>query len=227
MHPNPSNARQAGFTLVELLLAMALGVLVAGILAALIHGLLAAGEGQATRLQGPFAARAALRTLSREIACAFAPPVKDLPPLQLSTSTETAKPEVHLEFYLPVPAEPRAIHGYDIEHVTYEVFQTGNGRRELQRISAPCSGSFTNAPVTNRMLNGRFTLTIEAVTNEIARTEWPPPKTEKSGLPTSVRLSLSLPGEKPLQTEVLIQTATGIRSPVERIADPSEEPAEK
>ena len=53
MNRSASIDRRSGFTLVELLLSIALGVLVAAVLAALIHGLLAAGEGQAARLRGP------------------------------------------------------------------------------------------------------------------------------------------------------------------------------
>ena len=211
--PSP---RTSGFTLVELLLAIALSVLVAAILAALIRGLLTAGDGQSSRIRGPLAARAAVRTLSREIACAFAPPIKGLAPLKLATSTEPGKPEVSLSLYAPVPAESGTAGDYDIEHITYEVLQDGPESRELHRISAPCSGPLTNAPTTNLVLNGRFTLAIEALTNGTAQTEWPPPQAETPVLPTSLRLSLSLPGEDPLQTEVLIQTATGIPSPVER-----------
>jgi hypothetical protein len=202
--------------MVELLLAIALGVLVAGILAALIHGLLVAGNGQTARLRGPVAARAAVRTLSREIACAFAPPVKNLAPLQLAASTEPGQPEVRLAFYAPVPSEPALAHGYDIDQITYEVMSVGDGRRELRRISAPCSGPLTNAPVTNLLLSGRFSLAIEAVTNGVGRADWPPPKTAQLLLPPSMRLTLELPGEAPLRTEVLVQTANGIRSPVER-----------
>jgi|GEM_PF-564420 len=227
MNPAPSRARTAGFTFVELLLALALGAVVAAILAALIHGLLAAGAGQAGRANGPVAARAALRALSREITCAFAPPVQNLVPLRLATSTEIGKPEVVLAFYAPVPAEPRALGGYDIAQITYEVEATSNGRRELRRIAVPCSGPLTNAPVTNRLFEGRFELAVEALTNGTAHAEWPRPKSgEQPGLPASLRLSLSLPGEPPLQTEVLIQTATGLRFPLERPAAEPEEPAE-
>ena len=46
---------------------------------------------------------------------------------------------------------------------------------------------------------------------------WPPPEAQdKPTLPTSLRLTLSQPGQEPLQTEVLIQTATGIPCPIER-----------
>ncbi len=226
MHPAPTHPRREAFTLVELLLAISLGVLVAAILAALIHGLLSAGGGQTARLQGPAADRAALRSLSREIACAVPPPVRDLAPMRLSTSTEPGKPDVRLAFYVPVPAEPAFAHGFDIEQVAFEVQADASGLRELRRISAPCSGPLTNAPVTTLLLAGRFTLAIEALTNDTPHAEWPPPGASPPVLPTSVRLSLSRPGEEPLRTEVLVQTALGIRSPLEREPDAPDAPPE-
>ena len=58
---------------------------------------------------------------------------------------------------------------------------------------------------------------IAAVTNDTASAVWPPPEAQdKPTLPTSLRLTLSQPGQEPLQTEVLIQTATGIHCPIER-----------
>ena len=224
MNPAFRNTRKAGFTFVELLLAITLGILVAAILAALVHGLLAAGDGQSARAHGPFAARAAVRTLSREVSCAFAPPLEDVVPMQLSTSTEPDKPQVTLSFYAPRLAAPRSLHGYDIEQVTYEVMPVGQDHHELRRISVPCSGPLTNAPVTNQLFNGRFTLSIVALTNGTDHVEWPLLDTEEPTLPTSLRLSLSLPGEAPFQTEALIQTALGIESPVER--EPEDSPKE-
>ena len=209
----PPRNHPAGFTFVELLLALALGALVAAILGALVHGLFAAGEGQSGRLRGPFAARAALRTLARDLACAYAPPVEGVPPLQLSVSTEVGRPETVLAFYLPVPGPL----GYDIERVTYEIAPGRGARREWRRISAPCSGPLADAPVTNVLFTGPFALTVEVLAEDVAHPVWPPPKGEtQPGLPPSVRLTLALPGQEPQQTEVLIQAATGIRSPVER-----------
>ncbi len=198
--------------MVELLLALALGALVAGILGALIHGLLTAGNGQASRIKGPYAARAAVRALSQEITCAYAPPVKDLDPLQLSTSTEPGKPALLLSFYVPIPGQI----GADVEQVSYAVQRLEDNQRELQRISAPCAGPYTNAPVTNRLLTGQFTLTVEAMEEEEALSEWPPAQATETALPTSMRLVLTLAGQAPIETEVLIQAATGISSPVER-----------
>ena len=84
--PPPSRRRVAGFTLVELLLSLALGVLVALILSALLRGLLAADQAQSLRLRGPLAARGALRTMSLEIAAAFPPPGTNTIPLQLEAA---------------------------------------------------------------------------------------------------------------------------------------------
>jgi type II secretory pathway pseudopilin PulG len=207
----PSPRRQAGFTFVELLLAIALGVLVAGILAALLHGLLAAGEGQARRLQGPHAARRALLTLSREIACAFAPPGAEQAALELTTSTEPGKPEVRIAFSAPVASEPSgAGTAYDLHQVVYEVHRQEEGRRILQRISAPCAGPFTNAFVTNPLLTGRFSLEIAAVTNDVVHAAWPLPDAEPSHLPSALRLVLELPQAAPIQIEALIQAAAGL-----------------
>lgn len=208
--------RTSGFTFAELLVALALGALVAAILAALVHGLLVAKTGQSSRHRGPFAARAALRTLSREIASAFAPPDENLVPLRLSTSTEPDKPDVRLDFYAPVPAEPRSIGGYDVHQIAYEVMRVDGGLRELRRIAAPCSGPDAPAPVTNRLFVGRFRLAVSALTNANPLAEWPPADLQPPTLPTSIRLSLAVDGDDPVETEVLIQSAVGIRSPVER-----------
>lgn len=211
----PPRNRPSGFTFVELLLALALGALVAAILGTLVHGLFAAGESQSGRLRGPFAARAALRSLARELACAYAPPVENLPPLQLAVSAEVGRPETVLAFYVPVPGPL----GYDVEHVTYEIAPTRGTRREWRRISAPCSGPFTNAPVTNVLFEGRFALAVEVLADGAVHGVWPPPKGESQpGLPPSLRLTLALPGQDPWQTEVLVQAATGIRCPIERDA---------
>jgi hypothetical protein len=206
---------------------MALGVLVAAILALLLRGLLTAGDGQTARLQGPVAARHALRSISREASCAFAPPVKDLAPLELSTSTEPAKPQVRLAFYAPIPL-PDFPGAFDIHHVAYEVHAVKPGIRELRRIAVPCSGPLADAPSTNILLQGRFSMSIVALSSNVPATSWPPPSNETAppSLPPSLLLSMDLPGQDaPLQTEVLIQAATGIRSPVERApaADPVEE----
>ncbi len=213
----PSSRSRAGFTLIELLLAIALGVLVAAILAALVHSLLSAGDVLSARTRGPFAARAAVRELAREIACAFPPPGPDSVPLQLAASTDPDQPQVRLAFFVPVPAEPRGAGGYDLQQVVWSVQPFPDGRRELRRVSAPCSGPRTNAWTTNVWLQGNFSLAVEAVTNGTGLAEWPPPRTADSpGLPPSLRLALALPGAEPIRTEVLIQTANGIRSPVAR-----------
>lgn len=173
-------------------------------------------------MNGPFHTRAAIRIMARELACAFSPPVKNLPPLTLATSTEPGKPAVAISFYAPVPAPPPPLQNYELEHITYEVRTGADGRQQLQRISVACSGPGTNSPVTNLLLEGRFTLAVKAVTNGTGRTEWPPEKAGEPGLPAAVRLALQAPDAALIQTEALIQSGQTIRSPLER---PPEEAA--
>lgn len=227
MSPPAAIRHRDGFTFVELLLAIALSALVAGILGMLIHGLLITSHSQTQRQQGPFSARAALRTLSREVACAFVPPVQDRVPLTLTTSTAPGEPVVRLAFFVPlrpVPPPPYP-HAFDIQHVAYEVHNLGHHQRELRRISAPCSGPLTNAPVTNRLFRGPFTLSLVAMSNDTAHVEWPPPDTTPPVLPAALQFSLHLDGQPAaFHTEALIQCAHGIRSPLERTPPPAEAP---
>ena len=73
---------------------------------------------------------------------------------------------------------------------------------------------------------GPFTLAIAAVSNDTPHAEWPPPGETQPALPASLLLSLQWKDQPdPFETEVLIQTAHGIRSPVERPAAPAESDA--
>lgn len=211
MMPRHSAPRRlAGFTFVELLLALALGALVAVILGGLLHGLLVANRQQAGRARGAPVARAALRQMSRELAGAFAPPVDKLAPLELATATESDKPLVAISFYAPVsgPLE------YDVAHITYDVVRISGDQLAWRRLAAPCSGPYTNAPVTNLLYAGRFALEIAVFTNDTPHTAWPLPQDkEQPALPQAVRLTLTLPGQPPLATDTLIQTMLPVRGP--------------
>ena len=227
MHPSFRTSRARGFTFVELLLALALGVLVVATLGLLLRSLFVSGEMQAERLDGPFAARRALRTLSREISCAFAPPADNLVPLELSSSSEPGKPEILVSFYLPVSSSdfPGA---YDVHRVQYQVVSTESGKRELLRISAPCSGPATNAPSTNLLFRGRFSLSAQAGADGKSHPRWPPADEPAADLPDSLSLSLRLHGrDVPMQTEALVHSASVVRSPVQRppVEPPPADPA--
>lgn len=212
----PRKSPDGGFTFVELLLALALGVLVLATLGLLLRSLFVSGEMQAERLGGPFAARRALRSLSREISCAFAPPAENVVPLSLSSSTEPGKPALLLSFYLPVPS-PDFPGAYDVHRVEYRVVSAEPGKRDFLRISSPCSGPATNAPSTNLIFRGRFSLSAEVSDDGKSHPQWPPADEPAAGLPDSVALSLLLHGrDEPMQTEALVHSASVVRSPVER-----------
>ena len=214
--------RRDAFTLVELLLAVALGAMVAAILAAILHGLVRSDRAQTRHLAGPVAARAALLRMAREVSCAFAPPGTgnadpDGAPLSLSRSVagEPGEAELRLAFYLPIPSRAPQLPGfYGVERVTYEVRPVpgGGAGRELLRMSVPCSGPRTNDVRKTTLLRGNFKLSVraggDAGTDDPSDGIWPPESATAAGagaaLPESLRFSILLPGDETVETETLL-----------------------
>ena len=217
--------RRDAFTLVELLLAVALAAMVAAILGALLHGLIAGDCAQTQLLEGPVAARNVLLRLSRETACAFAPPDKDITPLTLARSAEWGVPELKIDFYLPVPSRAPYLPGfYGVEKVSYELRPVpgASGERELLRLSVPCAGPRTNDVHTAVLLRGQFRLDIrvpDAETPGAGMAEgWPPEDSEGDSdeqppLPPSLWFSLQWGDEAAIETESLVQCSHPLEPP--------------
>ncbi len=218
-----------GFTLVELLLAVALGSLVALILASLLHGLVIGERGQSRILEGPVAARSALLRLARETACAFAPPDPQTTPLALELPDEPGGPEVRLSFHLPVPSRAPQLPGFHgVEKVRYEVRAVSGARaeggmpvRELVRISSPCAGPLANDERKEVVLRGPFALSVRVSGGDGGQSgdstsgTWPPAgagagKDGGNGqapLPPALWFSIRLPGQEAIVTEALVHCA--------------------
>jgi type II secretory pathway pseudopilin PulG len=205
-----------GFAFLELLVAVFLAGIVAATLALLLRSLLVSRDVQADRQAGPLAVRSALRTFSRELSCAFAPPDESTVPLRFETSTEPGRPLWSLAFFLP-EALPSSIPGAcDVLRVAYELHALPNGKRELLRISSPCSGPLADAPVTNRLCQARFDLDVQPFANGSPADPWPPPNAAAQTLPSSVRFVLLDDRSGPASFEILLQSAHPVRSPLER-----------
>lgn len=227
--------RRDAFTLVELLLAVALGAIVAFILAAIVHGLVLGDRTQTRHLAGPVAARSALLRMARETSCAFAPPDPEITPLTLERPTDWGEPELRLSFYLPVPSRVEDLPGFHgVERITYEVRPSpdGAGRRDLVRLSAPCSGPGTNDVRETTLLRGPFHLTVRVPdssnpANPLPET-WPREEdsdqnaSEQPPLPPSLWFSLTLPGHPPIETEALVHCAHSLEP-----RDPPEAPSDE
>lgn len=206
--------RRDAFTLVELLLAVALSAMVAAILAAVVHGLVQGDRAQTRRLSGPDAARAALLRMARETACAYAPDGMDTPPFTLAhpSTDDPAEPDLRLEFHLPVPSRAPFLPGFHgLDRVSYEVRRIPGGTsRELVRRSSPCAGPRTNDVATVILLRAPFTLDIRIPGEDDADT-WPRPDASSDAdaplLPTSLLFTLRLPDAPPITTETLLHCA--------------------
>ena len=229
--------RRDAFTLVELLLAVALGAMVATILGALLHGLIRSDRVQAELLSGPVAARNVLLRLSRETSCAFAPPDADITPLALARSGEWDEPETSLEFYLPVASRVPYLPGFHgVEKVAYEVRPVPGaaGERELVRRSVPCAGPRTNDVRTAVVLRGPFRLDIRVPDAEhpggAMADAWPPEDPDadpdaQPPLPPSLRFSLQWDDGDAIETESLVQCAHPLEAPADgRGGPPAGEP---
>ena len=215
--------RSGGFTLVELLLAIALSSVVAAILAAAIHALVVANRTEAARQAGPAAAHAALLRVAEEVSMAYRPPVAPggRPVFSVSRSLDPAEPEIVLSFFAPVPEEnaPPPFR-YDIAEVAYAVQIVRPHVRELRRISHPCSGPEVEMPRTNVLLRGDFRFDAQVLAEGGAHETWPPEgkRGAEEGddapeeLPPAVRLSIAADGEEAVASDVLIQAAHGIRA---------------
>lgn len=215
--------RRDAFTLVELLLAMALSAMVAAILAAVVHGLVQGDRVQTRHLAGPDAARGALLRMAREVSCACAPDGggrgTDTPlPFALAHpgAGDPAEPDLRLEFYLPVPSRVPYLPGfYGLDRVAYEVRRVPGSTstpalRELLRRSAPCAGPRTNDVATVILLRAPFDLDIR-IPGEDDADVWPLPSAatdpDAPVLPPSLLFTLRLPGSPPLSTETLVHCA--------------------
>lgn len=218
------------------MVSVALGSLVALILASLLHGLIRSDRAQMQHLEGPVAACSALLRLARETACAFAPPDPKIAPLTLETSDEWGMPELRLSFYLPVPSHVPGLPGfYGVEKVTYEVRSVENGgggypsapMRELVRISSPCAGPRADDKRKSTLLRGPFTLVVRVAGGEEGKPDasmaetWPPAgkprgkggSDEQPPLPPSLWFSLRLPGQEAIETEALVHCAHVLEAP--------------
>ena len=217
--------RRDAFTLVELLLAVALSAMVAAILAAVVHGLVQGDRAQTRHLSGPDAARSALLRMAREASCAYAPDgalssgndTNTSAPFLLThpVADDPDAPDLRLEFYLPVPSRaPRLPGFYGLDRVSYEVRRVPSPSgppspdlRELVRRSAPCSGPRTNDTATVLLLRAPFTLAIRIPSDDSDTWPLPDATEDSSPLPTSLLFTGRLPDTPPISAETLIHCA--------------------
>lgn len=209
----PFFRQAAGFTMVELVLAIGLSSILLVILASCIHVLIVTNGIQAGQQKGIYAMHDALRVLMRDAGSAFLPPVEDLEPFRLEVSRDPLLPETLLAFYAPVPDDQLpSPHAYDIAQITHIIRQHSSRQREWLRITTPCSGPYTNTPQTNLLFRGAFRFSAQVLEKgQVLHEAWPL-LLGATNLPPALRITCTLDGEDPVTTDVLIQAAHGIRS---------------
>ena len=171
-----------GFTLIELMAALAIALLVAAVLFAAYHATLRTSERQGRRGRAAAGASAALDQVTRDLTCALQIPEARA----LRFTLDPASPERRLAFCtaVPPPADPD-MRWFSMEHVTYRM------RGEmLYRIARPLPGDGRPA-TTNVTARGLRSLETWAWSGGAWTNTWPLGERSEP-LPPAVRVRVTM-----------------------------------
>jgi type II secretory pathway component PulJ len=209
-------SRKTGTTLIELLLAIAIALLVIGVVYSMYHTTTRIIGSQDARQDGPAAAARALDLLIRDLSCAAIPDENSDCGFSLG-APETGDPEEVLVRFctagMPVEDDFR---WFEFENVLYR-FQPGFEKdgvlsRESAKLSGPGSG---DSVITNILATRIERFELEAFDGGEWHRVW-----DKGGLPRGARLTLVSEGRS-YTAEAFIPAANVITSPIIRAATTS------
>lgn len=201
---------RGGMTMVELLLALAIGVLVVALVGSLYHTVFTTRNHQRASGAGLFAARAALRGMGRDIAAACVPAAQPDAAFHLTRGKKTGDPIWTLAFCMPDLAAQGDADWYELQRVTYRYFEEGVQEARLTRHTQPLVGPGTETPpATNLLLRGSFKLQIQAWEEGQLYDEWPPQE-DAAPMPQAMHATLEWPDTPAMSTEVLIECANPV-----------------
>lgn len=208
--------RSPGFTLVELLLSVAIAAVVVALLASLFASTARTVEGQEARTKDAPAAMDVLDRLRDDIGRAFFPEQDDacVPVLvaePLSFSFCTVRP----------PRDATDWRWSETWHVEYrtEPDPAASGLR-LVCVESPATGPGSEHPVTNTVIGAIDRVAVELFDGAEWRTAWPPEG--KPVRPAAARIQLvagRFKGQQAWTTEVLIPAGLAVTSGVTRTVE--------
>jgi type II secretory pathway component PulJ len=187
--------RDAGFTLVELLLALFLFAFIAGVIFAAFAAVASGVEKGRQHIALYHVGRVALLHMAQEIGAAIPPPAGSLVFFQGKKNADGGTGHDRIDFLtIPYRRYSDKVPSYEICHVAYYVADTPQEKTALFR-EENCSGEEDE----RRELATRLQLTDLAVGLEMTYydadkdyEEWPPNRDEQSPMPCRVRLALTL-----------------------------------
>jgi general secretion pathway protein J len=195
LDPLKSCQAEAGFTLVELLLALFLFALIAGVIFAAFAAVASGVEKGRQSIELYHAGRVALLHMAQEVGAAMLPPPGNDTGFLGKKNADGETGHDRIDFLtIPYRRYGDTVPRYEICHVAYYVANNTQGKTALFR-EEDCSGEGNDRPAST----ARLELTDLAVGLEITYydadkdyEEWPPIRDNQNPLPCRVRLALTL-----------------------------------
>lgn len=188
--------REAGFTLVELLLALFLFALIAGVVFAAFAAVASGVEKGRQHIELYRVGRVALLRMAQEVGAAMQPLVQsDTAGFQGKRNADGGTGHDRIDFLtIPYRHYSDNVPGYELCHVAYYVADNQQGKTALFR-EEDCSGEederrgrITRLELTD--LAAGLSMTYYDAEKDYE--EWPPSREEQNPLPCRVRLALTL-----------------------------------
>lgn len=186
--------KQDGLTFIELLLALAISVLIAGVVLSVLITTWNSIQSQLDWRTNQEPAARALDLMQRDMACALIPVSTTNPPIVLESDGVTSN-LVTLSFYTCVPSEPQPSRIYGIRHVSYT----------FRRETPLAAGALTRAVTPFRVPpEGACPAETLSVARNIANarvalfdgTNWVSGWTATNSLPRAARFSLEIESDR-------------------------------
>ena len=209
-------SRRPGFTLIELILAIAIASLVVTLVFSTYHTVTVILQGQEDRRRGADKVADAVRQLERDLACTFAPKSDAACGFELQKGTTPAA--ARLSFCTAVmPANETDLRWFELHRVVYGIGADAANSPVLFRADQPLAGPGAFAPpVTNTLAVGVESFRVSVYDGAAWNEEW---SSAGSGCPRAARIELTTKygsGSKNFQTEVLIPVGNPVTSRVIR-----------
>jgi prepilin-type N-terminal cleavage/methylation domain-containing protein len=184
--------REGGFTLVELLLALFLFALVAGVVFAAFAAVANGVEKGRQHIELYRVGRVALLRMAQEVSAAMPPPAGSEARFQGKTDGGTGRDRMD---FLTIPYRRYSdnVPSYELCHVAYYVADTAQGKTALFR-EEDCSGEDERREHATRLELTDLAVGLEITYYDAEKDyeEWPPIRDDQSLLPCRVRLALTL-----------------------------------
>ncbi|MBP7829212.1 MAG: prepilin-type N-terminal cleavage/methylation domain-containing protein [Kiritimatiellae bacterium] len=206
---------RSGFTLVELLIAMAIAGLLVGVVYALYHTVMTAVSGRRVRDEELVRAGRAIDAVSADLAALFPAPGEE-GRVRLGLEEPGATNRSDLAFCTlrlsPGEADSRWL---EVRRVRYRLDPVGGEAGRLLCEHRPVSGPGAEAMATNELFVGAAAFRVRFYDGAEWQSEWE--GTAEQMAPRAARIELDLPGEnRSFRTEVLVHAGSVFTSRLAR-----------